>query len=472
MQTTKYPPTALAVLIYSALSFLAIYFVEERILFADAAYQLFSVLRTDDLAIQAQRYGAGFVQFFPLMAARWGMELKGVMIVYSFAFVLVHIVGYLWIRYGIQQAKMAWVCLFFSITMMTHTFYWIQSEFIQGIVFTLVFFASILRVHQNKIRTGLDVIWYPFAIITILYFHPLLFILFVFLLGYYALQKAISTKKIAAIGVIFIIGFLLKSFILPKPQYDSQALGHLQNFITLFPNYWTIPSSKNFLLYLVRDYYLVLGLLIAVNIYFIKHKKWWSLLWIDGAWFAYLLLINVCFYQAEIDQFYIESQYLPLSIFLLVPFADKLLPALSHKRNFIIAMFAIAVIRVGHIAASSGIYTEKVAWLRDFLDKTKSLPHQKLIINETKLPRETVFLPWGLTYEAFFLSILDHPERVATYAVYWNPDELRWIMGNSNTFGTAWGQFPYDEFRPHLFPLQDTSNFYQMYDYEGNRLVE
>jgi hypothetical protein len=68
---------------------LSIQFAEERIAFGDAAYQLFSILRTKDFAIQVMRFGACCTQFFPLAGSWLHLDLKSIMYLYSMSFEIV-----------------------------------------------------------------------------------------------------------------------------------------------------------------------------------------------------------------------------------------------------------------------------------------------------------------------------------------------------------------------------------------------
>ena len=65
---------------------LSIQFAEERIAFGDAAYQLFSILRTKDFAIQVMRFGACCTQIFPLAGSWLHLDLESIMYLYSISF--------------------------------------------------------------------------------------------------------------------------------------------------------------------------------------------------------------------------------------------------------------------------------------------------------------------------------------------------------------------------------------------------
>lgn len=126
---------------YATLAVLAVVFYKERTVFIDIAFHLFYILKDNALAIQNNRFGAVFTQIFPLLTSRLGLSLSQVMIAYSLGFVVYYAtVFFLCLRLSRPHALML---LLFNVLMVTDTFYWIQSEFSQGVAFSILWWALI-----------------------------------------------------------------------------------------------------------------------------------------------------------------------------------------------------------------------------------------------------------------------------------------------------------------------------------------
>ena len=169
----------LGVICYSLMLIFAWLFYKERTVMCDAAFQLFSILHEDGFAIQINRFGAAFTQVFPLLASKMNFSLDMVARVYSLSFIIYYFIVFLIILLGFKNEKMALVVLLFNTLMVRHSFYWVQCEFVQGAVFTLLYLTVIEHVlKQEKVPRWFYILT-PFFLVTIIYFYPLLlFIMF------------------------------------------------------------------------------------------------------------------------------------------------------------------------------------------------------------------------------------------------------------------------------------------------------
>ena len=195
---------------YITLLILSIIYYEQRTVIFDMSFQLFSVLKDNSFAIQINRFGAVVTQIFPLMASRAGLSLNNVALIYSTAFVIYYFAVFLFILLVLKNTKTALVLLLFNTMIVTHSFFWIQCELLQGIAFTLLFIAFV----ENQLKSGkvslLFQAFSPLFLFTIVFFYPLLPFVLLFALAYLSQHYQSQKKSLLSIGVSYIFLYLVK----------------------------------------------------------------------------------------------------------------------------------------------------------------------------------------------------------------------------------------------------------------------
>jgi hypothetical protein len=452
---------------YVTMIVMAVILFKERITLLDGSFILFKLLSEGDLAIQVYRFGSAVTQIFPLMASWMGFSLESVMKIYSACFPVYFFLLFLICLLLLKKEKYAILLLLFNVGMVTHTFYWVIPEFQQGLSLLIVYFAFL----EKGIEKGWNAnnwFWITniFLLATLAFFHPLMIFPFMFFVGYLLLTSANYNKQLQISGLLFLVFFLIKTFILKTP-YDSRSMGGLKNFVSLFPDYFTTPSNINFLNYLLKDYYLLIVAGILILIYHIRNKAYMQLFFIIVSFLGYLALINIS-YPNGAKQFYIESLYLPLSLILFFPLIYHVFKNLPVK-IFLIGLCVVIFIRLFHIFNTHHIYTERVNYISQFLEETQSLEKKKLIVAADQLDQNKLLMTWGFSYECWLISTI---ERGVTRSVVAkeNPSELNWALGKNKSFITQWGLFDYKDLPERYFVFKDTAN-YIIYTHPNNNPV-
>lgn len=447
----------LGLVIYAMLLGLSVFFYKERIIFIDLAFHLFDILRTDALAIQNYRFGAAATQVVPLWAARAGLSLQHVAMLYSMSFIIYYSAVFIVLSRWLKNSVMALAMLLFSTLMVTHTFYWAQSELPQGMAFTFIYFALLINVlQQNKASLSFVALALP-VLIVVCFFHPLLLFVLTFVLVFLGLSYPTQRKFLAYNFAAIVAIYAIRNIVF-KTTYDSGAYGNLlKNLWELFPNYFTIQSVKNFVKYLLRDYNILL-LVGAWCVYFYARQRE-KMAWLKAAWLVavcagYSFMINISYPQGA-TQFYLENQYLLLGVMVAIPFVLDVLPTIStQKQRGIIAFIALTgIIR---IYWNHDIYTTRLDWYRQFLTQAEQREQPKIVVSANKLPLDTVLMAWGGTYEFWLLSTLERG-KTASITVSSDLDGLNWTMGNRRALVTDWGVFEYKDLPARYFICNDTS---------------
>jgi hypothetical protein len=439
---------------YAALAMLAYIFYLERTVFIDIAFHLFFIVKDGALAIQNNRFAAVFTQMFPLLATKAGLPLSQVMMAYSLGFVLYYAaIFFLCLRLSRPHALML---LLYNVLMVTGTFYWIQSEFPQGIALALLWWAMAARyVRTEQMPAWAMGAWFV-LLLFIVFAHPLLPVVFVFLGLFHLAHRDFSEhKKLILSGLATFAGFAVVKSRFFKTGYDTDAS---QRFKNLFrpSEYFRSEAWEQFGDLLTRHYYLLAVLLPLVGFWYVRHRAWRKLTLTFGFFFGYLLMVNVSYPQGAED-FYIENLYLPLSLFVIVPLVLDVLPALP-LRWATAAVAGILLLRVLHIGLHHAPYTARLNWERDFL---KNTPADKLIFPNSAAPMDTLMMNWGTSYEFWLLSTVESG-HTRSILIDEDPQQFGWALDKPHSFLTKWGAFEYDKLPRRYFIFRDTVQRYEL----------
>jgi hypothetical protein len=437
---------------YAVQLILSIIYFKQRTVIFDMSFQLFSILKDNSFAIQVNRFGAFLTQIFPLFARRAGFSLHGIAIIYSAAFVLYYFLIFLFILQILKNTRVALALLLFNTLTTTHSFFWIQSELLQGVAFALLFIALV----ENQLLSGnvslLFLALSPVFLITIAFFYPLLPFVLLYILAYFFLYYNSGKNLLLALGSGYILLYLIK-VIFFKTTYDTNSMSGVKNFVGLFPNYINLQSNRDFVKWLLKDYYTIVIFTIAVIIFYLKKRKFMRLLLFAASSLVLVALINVCYFYGQF-QFYLEPQYSILSIFISFPLVYDILPQVKIKIIPVFLVSCIILCSVFRIFNSARIYTERLNWFR----KELSLTSGKVIIKEQDVPIKILKLTWGSAYEFWLLSTLE-TNQSRSVIIEGIPHEFDG-ENNKKVFLTKYGAYDYDQLNKKYFIFNDTVSLY------------
>lgn len=445
---------------YLALGTLAAYFYQERTIFLDSSFILFSIASTGEFAVQANRFGSALTQFFPWLGVNLHLPIRAVMILYSVGIVLYYFLCFYAAFKWLKNSKLALSILLINTFMVSYTFWWMQIEFAQGIALSVVFLAFMTRERQWQDYTAVEISAFFLLLVTLLYFHPLMPFLLVYLLLFGLIDEQLKLPKKQLWTVAMLSGVILffKNYVMTIAAYDDQADRGISNFSTL-PNYFDIQSNYNFIEYCQKDYYLLpLGLLACLIVLSVQ-RKWKKLMLLAGMFFGYLLLVNVSYYQG-MPQFHIESFYLPLSVFVILPLVFDVFPLIKKRPIMLTLLGLILCIRIIHIGSLHKPYSNRLVLQNKMLDKLEKLDSKKLVLDQKDVPLDTLIMSWGSSFEFWLLSSLRNPEAPRSIVIDEDPARFDWTMSNNSAFFTEWGIYNYADLPKRYFNFTDIG-YYQ-----------
>jgi hypothetical protein len=442
--------------VYLALFILSLVFYKERIIILDDAYYLFNIVKDARFSIEHFRYIAVVTEIFPLLAVKLSLPLPVVAMAYSAGFIIYYSVCYL-ICGWLKEYKLALVLLLVNILFSTHTFYWMLSELTQGLAMMIVLLAVINS--RDTIPRFMLVAALVLLIPTIAFAHPLLVFPFSFGLLFMAIDKESNIDKKWCAGVLIAyFAVLVCKSIFFKEAYEEQSMQGLNNFKTLFPNYFNLHSNRVFLKNCLLKYQWIPIVFIATTAVLYRSGKiiklWLYLFYVIG----FMALVNIAYHSSYTQEFYIENLYLPLGFLLGLPFVFEVLPAIAAirlRQALITALFITCVIR---ISLGHRFYTERLNWQRHYLEEHG---HEKLIVDIKYLPKDILLMPWGSPYEFWLLSTIEQ-KKTASILFTEHMGEVEWGKDKQGSMMTTWGAFAYEHLPAKYFVFTDTLTKYRI----------
>jgi len=177
--------------------------------------------------------------------------------------------------------------------------------------------------------------------------------------------------------------------------------------------------------------------------------------------FGFALLVNVSLPNVK-EQFYMEGQYLVMSLFVILPFIFDFLPIIKSNGVKTSLVLGIVFISLFRIYNTHTIYTERLNWNKNLLTETANLKNPKLIINRNQIPIDTLLMTWGSSYEFWLISTVEQGKS-RSVIITDNENELDWAMHERKTFLGRWDLKKYNELNRKYFKFNDTINSYKKY---------
>lgn len=445
---------------YLSLLAMAVWFYKERAVFLDMAFHIVNITQKKTFFIMSERFGAFFTQAFVLVSSWLHLPLKLLMVAYSASFIILY--GGVFLYNVYQKAyKPALLMLFFSILMVNDTFYWAQSELPQAMAWMILLLGLWYRkpdpASSSWIKAGLSF----FILWMVLMSHPVMFLVLVFVFLYFIyVEKESYNSVVMKTGLFFtVLFYVTRTYIIGIRGYDTSGVEKTKNIARFFPHYLDLPTNWMFLKHIPGDY-AFLFIALGLNIFFLVKKKTWLGLGLMLGFFAgYLFLTNVSYFE-NVEQFYIENLYLPLTIFVAIPFLWKVMPSINPG-YFSIALVLLVCIRIGDIYQTHRLYTDRLNWWTIQIDKARSLPGCKFYIDPAEAPKELLLMNWGSAWESLVLSSIKYPERPMTMIIADDMERVRENAWLKDQFIGAFKIQPLAGLDQYYFPIRDTAGYVQ-----------
>jgi hypothetical protein len=301
-----------------------------------------------------------------------------------------------------------------------------------------------------------------------LWTHPLVMLPAVYLFVFYWLQNPgkYTRRQATLYAVILLVLAGLKFNQGMHHGYDSTKIEVVTGLrADRVQHIFSSPQFVFFAQNRVSRYWLFTLIFIAGIVSLVRERKMLLLTWTVTFAVGYLLLVFITFWDTDANRFYIESEYMPLSIICCTPFVYYLLPKLSRNAAVILLLLVFAI-RLVYIVTAAPAFTNRVAIMNGILYKMKEKNLDKAIIPEP-LPDvdKALIMNWGAPVESMLLSGIngEKPQRTFMFA---DEGQLKaFTTASRDTFLGCWEKRPIQHINERYFQF-DTTSTYRVISYQ------
>lgn len=440
----------LGIVSFSIYVFLAIFYYMERVSMLDSSFQLFSIVSTEDLAIQVNRYLAAFVQIFPLFSVKLNLPLELIARFYSASFPIIYGVCFFIISVIFKDGRNSTLFLVYHFLIIEHSFFWPQCELVQGVSWFLVY-ASFFQWQQVSLNNNLIIkLINLFCIISMVFIHPLVLLVF----SFYFLTIIIADRKNQSaywyqVGLFLLLFLAKKAFF--ENEYDNMFSEKLYYF---FRDFYTMRKGLKISAVYERfflNFKFLSLLLLITSIFLIYSKRYMQSIILLGYAIGLILLILIC-YNMNMDLFYSEVQYNLITFFI----GCSLVFYIPININYLKAILVLMVLTFCYrVAAVSNIYEDRVDYVKYLIERYRGL---KVIKQADKSDFENLRLVWGSSFEAWFISTTLYGQS-SSILVTDNVGKFKNDMLSKDKLITEWETINYNKLNPKYFKFNDTGSY-------------
>ena len=453
----------LSVLITGVLLVFSVVFYKERMLFLDGPHNLFLIINDGHFHIEEHRYGSFITQVLPVLGYRLHLPLQWVMMLYSASFNLFFLAVVLLLVFRFREYNLAILFGLYLTLFASATFYWPNNEVHQGTAWLLLVYAINFFVARKQITSIIAVPLFLVSFYLAIFTHPLivseaLFLWFFFLIGKINWP---FTRQQTVIYTLVLFGLVIyKLYVGMHSGYDSTKMEQVTGFrVSLLRDIINSRQLQFFLHSCLTNYWLFSVLFISGLIALVIRRKYLLALITLLSAAGYLLLVCITFRDEHSNVFYIESEYMPMTVICCASFVYFILPTI-RKKTGIMLLFILFIVRTSYILHAAPTFINRVEVLERINEQMKVKNIAKAII--TNLPRNfdsMLLMNWGAPVESIFLSKTkgENPQRTF---IFLNPDEIRSFNTSSkDTLLGCWEKRPFGRLNPFYFQLDTTSSY-------------
>ena len=414
---------------------LAWHFYLVRVAYYDLAYNLFTFLRTKEVTYFAPLRFVVFVTQWPVVAAiRAGWSLDAVMRLHSSIFILYYLVVFAACAFWVRNEQIALVLVLLLVLLSSRTFYWAQSEFPQALAALLLYYAGVAR--QAPVRLRWSTLALASLAVVFIFGHPLCVLPFLFLWVYdWLLNQRWRDWGYYGLLAWGLALYKVRGMLMRPDSYEATHMTFEPNLRHYFPDYLSLESFRHFWYLWGHDFVALPLLLLLLSAFYLWQRTWLAALRLAVVWGAtlgYAFIVNVSS-PGYTEETYLANLYLPLAIFVAVPLACEVLPALERRwtgRGPALATGVVGVLLAARLLVlwqQREPYVAYQRWLGQLLTYTRQFPGGKFLMQSDNVdPRRlrAGWPWWAAASETMLLSARQSPDSVQTVRVDGNLDAL------------------------------------------------
>jgi hypothetical protein len=440
---------------FTALAVIACFFSEERIAFADMAYQEVYVLITGKPLYNTARPGSTILQLVPLVLSKIKLPLKTIINIHSVSFIIYHFIGFLFIALVQKRKDVAIAYLLYLVLLTSDSFYWCQSEYQQGIIFLAILSAYILNNFQGQEDTSVK-FWLFCGVLTIWIFtyHPLIVIPVTFVFLYLIpLNKLRNKKTLAALFLVFMAGIAGRAALSVLSKYETGKLYLLKALFKNLSGVFTLESTHSFFGEIKYWPFIILTTLCTA--FLIRQRLFYKAVLFAGFQFAYIGLILLT-HPYELS-YYSENMLMPSAFVTGIVFMTVVYKHYDSSKWLLVV---VVLIKLVFIYDSHHIFANRKAYLEKVINENTSSEQPKAIISSKKVNQKQLMTDWATGYESILLSSLKNNSDSRVVMITDTVPMYDYFWDNDSDYLSSYSVFRYDEIPKHYFNLKKSTYKY------------
>ena len=459
LKTGLLSDTGIGILSFTGLIALSVIFYRERVCFIDSAFQFFKLVNFEKFNVELNRYTAYLPQIPLWLAIRSGLSLKALACVYSISYMVLYFALFLICRYIFNNKTSALVLLFALIICSAQTFYHIATETHLALAFSALYYAWLLYSIDKKISFLTDFFMQFTIILLTIFSHPVSIFTLLFVVIYIVVWKNTEIRNRGILTALACIPFMFvaKFLFLRIPGYESSFIQNLTGE-NIFMHIFLSESLKFFVFKSVTLYPVVIMMTLLLFFHYRKRKEQKKLI-VLISFLAVYFIVTIITYNKGDAYVMLERSYMPLALFLSVPFLDDYLP--QQKNNIKILLLVIILVKsFATIIYTGNKFHHRTNYLTEMMVRCEQKNISKAIVTPENLDTDIIDVPWALPFESLVLTSMEGESRTLVMEDNWTRD-INLENSSAIFLGTSfWQVWQTDELNKKYFNLPEVNYRY------------
>lgn len=410
-----------------ALAVLSVLFYKERMLFVDPCWIVFNIINTGTFCIAEHRYGAFITQLYPVIGVHLGWSLRSILIIYSASFYIFYLAAAIITGYVCRQHWLSILLVIYLTLFVSDVYYWPNNEVHQGVAWMVLFLGYyIYTVQRTQTNIIQHIVLFLLAFLSI-FSHLIVVLPFTFLWLYYHIVQHIKLESLLKNRLFIWYSLLIAALVGARyllsssGWYDSIKLQRIHDISLLaIIQSFSSGQSQSFLQLLLNNYWIILPFFLFGLLFLLKNKRYFKLALLMIYTATYYVLICITYPDAfgRSLRFYMESEWMALSIIMMAPFVIDMIPAFRQKSLATSLLVIIFSIRMFYILQSFPYFNARYTALEKITAHLQAQDIKKaLIVQDTNTSDSIFIMDWGLPAESMMLSVIKGYEPPVTFKV-------------------------------------------------------
>jgi len=402
---------------------LSVIYYKERILFFDNVFYLFKIINFEKFNTEAGRYGAFLSQIPVLAALKAGMSLKSLLLIYSISFILIYYVVFMLCTHVLKNVVAGFSIVFVLVLCMQQGFYHPTHESHQALIYSLLFYSTINYSFNKKYYLlkysigGLLIALCFFTYPTVLF--PLLYIIAFYIID----QHKWRETGIYILVMILIMLSVFKVTYTDQSSYEGQFLSGLFNLRPGIHDFTGYYSTMFFSRRIGGLYFWLCIIFILAILLQLANKKYLNAGFTFLGTTSFLVLVLYTYRMGDSDVM-MERSFLPLTVFVSVPFFTELLS--SKRRSVLIpgvlVILVICFAGIRRLNLEGQRFRRRLKNIEQLIECTHNMDGRKFLLKKSDENISNIIMPWTSSFNSIIVSSMNGNQNTRTIFLY---DDLK-----------------------------------------------